>query len=328
MTANVLIGFVTPSDPVSGQGLASIATAARALEPACIHLLFTEMTEHHCLLTEEKIREFAELRATTITKHMLPVGDARDVAVMVEALRCRLPIIRRERQGHFCLVSGHAAVRLAMALCVSAGLIDGVVYNIDEPENKNDVSRAKCVARLNVMDISVLHRFLKENAEHRAGARLKIDLEASQARLDQQPLELRSTTSEETGEPRHSAFDILAALAARRVYGAGDSTLTVAQLSQAAYNVRRGKTTNVWRRIDSLNRNAARITQRNANPIGTLVVHAGAGSKGIYRLTDDLDASIILFEQSGEHLALYLERMKLGSLPSLFPDLPRPTLPE
>jgi hypothetical protein len=327
MKANVLICFVTTSEPRTSKGLASIVTAARALAPAYIHLLFTDDTRENCKRTKEALREFATLRTTKVVEHRLRVPDARDVVLMVEALRYRLPQIKREHRGHFHLVSGHPAVRLAMALCISAGEIDGVVYNVDEPANKDDVSQAKCEARLRVMDINVLRRFLRDTVDSHAKARLRIDLAAHQARLDGKLLELRAKTSEKTGERHHASFDILTTLAARRLFGSTDSTLTAAQLSQAAYGVRTGQTVDVWRRVQSLNNNAERITRRKPNPISALVVPAQARPKGVYRLTDELDTCEIVFEQSDEAVSSYIVTMDLGDFASLFPYLPRLILP-
>lgn len=323
MRTAVLIGFVTTSEPRTSKGLASIVTAARALAPACIHLLFTDDTQENCSSTRETLRSFATLRATRVVEHKLSVPDARDIVAVVEALRHRLPLIKREHRGHFHLVSGHAAVRLAMALCVSAGEIDGVVYAVDEPVNKEDISRAACEARLRVMDINVLRRFLRDTVESHARARLRIYLAAHQARLDGKLFEFREKRSETTGERHHAAFDILTALAAKRVFGGSDSILTAAQLGQAAYGVRRGKTQDVWRRIQSINRNAERITRRGQDPIPVLVTPAGSKSRSMYHLIQELETQDIVFEQADELIAGYVRQMDLGDFSSLFPYLPR-----
>ncbi|HID11463.1 MAG TPA: hypothetical protein EYP17_09220, partial [Candidatus Latescibacteria bacterium] len=85
---DVLIGFVTTSDPESPEGPAQIVTAAKALEPDYIHLLYTPLTEPNWEKTRQFLANDPQLQeaGTKIVSHKLDLPDARDYEHLKELI--------------------------------------------------------------------------------------------------------------------------------------------------------------------------------------------------------------------------------------------------
>lgn len=316
---NILIAFVTLSDPETARGFAQTLTAARALEPSVVHLLYTEHTEGNCASTIAAMRGYPALANADFVQHRLGVADARDLTTALSGLRAAIPAIRRHRRGLFHLVSGHPAMRLAMELCVAVGDIDGVVHSIDDPLDRDDTSRMSCQNRMRDLDINIIREFLRDNYQKQANARLHISVAGQRVTLDGRTLGLRSRQSGEGGMPRSAACEILAALAARRKFGRGDAALSVDQLSQAAYGSR-SEAPNVWKRIEALNEAAARVTKKSPSPIAEMIVPVPERS-GFHELSPLLEEADIVFAESEGDLLDHLKALGIGETRLLFPRL-------
>ncbi len=335
---DVLIAFVTPSDPQSKNpnrpGPAQTVTAAKALEPDCIHLLYTSLTKPNMEETKEFLSKDPKLKKTEIIAHKLDLPDARDYQRLKELVPDLLKSIRYQHPGgRFHLVSGHPQMRMIMALCLASWVLDGSLYEVENPDPANPWPKVRegYQQRLKVMDTSIFEYFRELSRRQLQAVRLRIDLALQQAWLDGNRLDLRSTTSRRglPGDRRSRAFALLVLLAAKKRYGGVSDVVPKALIRATAYSDQSEASApvNIRRAIHSLNRQARRLTAGAKKPLDPLIVDVKRGGRsiGCYRLTNRLNPPDETIEFVGD-LHQFLKRLgvKVSGHDArvMFPNLP------
>lgn len=286
---DVLVAFVTKHDPQSDRGPAQTVTAAKAIEPQQICLLYTDETESPCRETVDWLSRDSTLKDTPVSLHKLDLPDARDYARLSYVLPAVLEEIRREHRGAFYLVSGHPHVRLVMGLCLTAYVMDGNLLDVRDPDPNDRFpnSRKGYQERVSEMDLGIFEQFRERGRRRWQNVRLNLDLSAKRAFLDNKSFDLRATPPMGGGEPRHRTFELLVLLAAKKEYGRPDDTITKPYIVNTVYADMGYCSVNVRRAIESLNKQARRLSRKSASPLDPLVCESGY-SKGVYKLTDAL----------------------------------------
>jgi|LZCG01.1.fsa_nt_gb hypothetical protein len=289
---DILVAFVTKHDPVSARGPAQTVTAAKAIEPQQICLLYTDKTESACQNTIDWLSRDAALKNTSVSSYKLDIPDARDYKRLSYILPTVLEEIRRKYRGAFYLVSGHPHVRLVMGLCLNAYVMDGNLLDVRDPDPDDPFPDNKegYEKRLFPMGLGIFEQFREMGRSHWQNVRLNIDLSAKRASLDNKPFDLRATRAVTGGAPRHRTFELLALLAAKKKYGRPDDTITKPYIAKTVYSDMEYCSVNIRRAIDSLNRQAKRLSRKHTTPLDPLVCESGEEVRrtGVYRLTDKL----------------------------------------
>jgi len=290
---NILVAFVTKHDPASNRGPAQTVTAAKAIEPEQICLLYTDKTESACQKTIEWLSLDPIFKDTAVSLHKLDIPDARDYKRLSDVLPTVLEEIRRKYRGAFYLVSGHPHVRLVMALCLNAYVMDGNLLDVHDPDPECVLpnNREGYRKRVSAMNLGIFERFRELERRHWQDVRLKLDLSAKRASLDGKQFDLRATRAITGGEPRHRSFELLVLLAAKKRYGRPDDIVTKAYIAKTVYSDMRYGSVNIRRAIDSLNRQALRLSGKSSRPLDSIVSELGEGTHhtGAYKLTDKLN---------------------------------------
>ncbi len=282
-------------------------TAVKALRPQHIYLLYTDITEGNFHRTKRKIEEDPDFRNAVIPRP-LDLPDARDYRTLANLLPNELGDIASRHPGqNFYLVSGHPQVRTVMALCLSSYVLEGELYEVDDPDPQDPwpKTREGYAKRLRQMPIEVIKRFRFFTAQHLRWqeALLRVDLELQQAYLRRSSgqrkwdrMDLRSRGSV------HRTFELLAFLALKKCYGT-ESEVDKRSLGERIYSGL--NQSNIPKAIKSINKSAKRISGKE------LVESTGTG---FYRLV--LDPRDIGFKGD---ITAYLE--KRGYPPEEFPNL-------
>ena len=283
LTSNVLIGFVTFSDPESSRGPGQCVTAAIALLPKAVHLLYTDSTRENAMQTEKFLRSIFEQVGLRTELHKLNVRDARDYQQLASELPKILRRIRRSERGSFHLVSGHPQVRLAMALCLNSYVLDGNLHEVRDPTPSQPwpETREGYLARLSTVDLEIFRLFRRIGDHFREEVRLTINLEEAQASLDRKPLPFRARG----GHPR--AFELLALTVLKALYGQDDLVPNALLCKDKGPYADLGSNAAVavWRAIAAINSLANRLTRDSQNPLPELICRV---RPGVYRLTPHL----------------------------------------
>ena len=158
---DILVAFVTKHDPVSNRGPAQTVTAAKAIEPEQICLLYTDKTKSACQETIEWLSQDPILKDTAVSLHKLDIPDARDYKRLSDVLPTVLEEIKRKYRGAFYLVSGHPHVRLVMALCLNAYVMDGNLLDVHDPDPECVFpnNREGYRKRVSAMNLGIFERF-------------------------------------------------------------------------------------------------------------------------------------------------------------------------
>jgi len=342
---DVLVGFVTTSDPATERGPANIITVAKAELPQVLYLLYTKETEENLKALIEWIKFDEELAKAQVNPILLDLPDPTNYETLSFLFHEKLKEIGEKHRGvYFHLVSGLPQARIAFALCLYAlPRIKGMLWEVNPPRPSptrpyqapppKKLERDKCKGRLERWPISIFEEFRKILLEEIATIRLEINLNTEQALLDGERLDLRPSTRRrgEAGPVRPRTFQTLVLLAAKKRYGAGNDEVPKKLILQTAYSdqTERNAAVNIRRALDSLNRQARRITQASKRtPLDPFIIDVVRGNRliGVYRLTHKLDPAdeTIMFEGD---LWNYLLKMGLSSddLRSLFPELYPPS---
>ena len=289
---DILVAFVTKHDPESDRGPAQTVTAAKALEPQQICLLYTEETEAACQNTVDWLSRDPVLKDTAVSLYKLDLPDARDYKQLSDVVPTVLEQIRRKYRGAFYLVSGHPHVRLVMGLCLNSYVMDGNLLDVRDPDPKNAFPEDKqgYKKRVSEMDLGLFEQFRERGRRHWQNVRLNIDVTAKRAFLDNKPFDLRASRTIAGGKPRHRTFELLVLLAAKKKYGRPDDTITKSYIAKTVYSDMGYCGVNIRRAIDSLNRQARRLSRKHATPLDPIVCELGeeAHRTGTYKLTDKL----------------------------------------
>lgn len=342
LVQDVLIGFVTTSDPASERGPANIFTVAKAYRPQVAYFLHTRETKPNFQSLCEWFAQDPDLRETMIVNEdwlCLDLPDITDYGKLAELLPPVLEDIGRRHPGaNFHLVSGLPQVRIVFALSVFAQCLPGAakLWEVVPPVTSRPsafvappfqpLSAEECAKRLKVWPTAIFGYFDGLLHERYQRFRLTINVRTEQAWLDNALLDLRARPPKkgEPGVPRPRTFQLLLLLAAKKRYGGGEDMVTKALVKRLLYNDQHYANVNIPRALESLNRQAARLTEKSARgPLPHLVEM----KRGVYRLTGRLApaAETIHFVGGPELLREYL-RNKVGirepEMRSLFPGLP------
>jgi len=341
LVRDVLIGFVTTSDPGSERGPANIITVAKAKLPQVIYLLYTDTTQANRDALHEWLRADRELAEVEVRDLKLDLPDVTDYGRLATLLPEELKKISKSHPGaHFHLVSGLAQARIIFALCLHSQLLTGTLWEVNPPEPPKprpykappprELDRQACEQRLERWPTAIFDAFREKFLERYRAIRLRIDLPARQAWLDNRRLDLRAAAPRrgEGDTPQPRTFGLLVLLAAKKLYGGGDDIVPKALIKETAYSDQKAHAPiNIRRAIHSINRQARRLTEGAAKPLDPLIVDVKRGGRpiGCYRLTNRLNPPDETIEFVGD-LRQFLEQIgvKLSSpgARSMFPNLP------
>lgn len=315
----VLIGFVTPNDPISPRGPGQILTATRALAPRYVHLLYTDTTKGQMEATKAMILE--ERSNVEVESHYFNVPDAREYSALVAVLPGLLQEIRRKRRGLFHLVSGHPQVRLVMALCLVGRVLDGVLHDVGDPDPKTATAEGPedYRRRLRTVDLEIFDRFREMAVLSATSPRLRLNLAGRHASVDGKSLDLRARRSTRGGEARPLSFNLLVLLAVKSRYGATPG-VPKALVERVVYRDvgEESRRTAIPRAIRSLNRQAARLTRRSPIPLDPLVCEQEAG---VYVLSEGLRPPEEKIAIEGDVWEYLVESLGYTPTPEEFPFL-------
>lgn len=338
LVQDVLIGFVTTSDPGSERGPANIITVAKAKLPQVIYLLYTEATRANREALLKWLQADEDLSSINVPDWpQLDLPDVTDYARLATLLPEELKKIGRQQPGaHFHLVSGLAQARIVFALCLHAQLLTGTLWEVNPPElhkprpyvapPPQKLDRQACEERLERWPTAIFDAFRTMLLERERAIRLRIDLRTEQAWLDGSPLDLRAATAQrgEAGKTSPRTFKTLVLLAAKKRYGL-DDRVPKRLILKSAYSDQNevNAAINIRRALESINRQARRLTERSSRPLDPLILDVKRGGRpvGIYRLTDKLSPPDETIEFIGD-VRDYLREMGVSDLSALFPDLP------
>jgi hypothetical protein len=293
---DVLIGFVTQSDPwqKEEEGPASIVTAARALCPGYIYLLYSESTQENAKRTREFLeKSWFGVNPKLPSWHKLELPNPTDYNRLKETIPDNLMQIKRSHPGaRFHLVGGLAQARMTLGLCLSAGVINGICWEVERPNPKEPWPHRSegYQSRLKEVDPAFFHHFRELFMQQFKRVRLRLDTDQHRAELLDQgktmPLDLRAP------DGHFRTFAILALLAARKCYGGGQDHLYKRDLKRTVFKDIASdvnQTINIPRDIRSINKQAKEWTRETAFVLDPLIAPLGKGSVMCYQLTDALD---------------------------------------
>lgn len=333
MVQDVLIGFVTTSDPASERGPANIFTVAKAHRPQVAYLLHTQETKANFQSLCEWFAQDPELRDTKIVNDdrlCLDLPDITDYGKLAELLPPVLEEIGRRHPGaNFHLVSGLPQVRIVFALCILAHCLPGAkLWEVVPPVTPRPsafvappfqpLSAEECAKRLKAWPTAMFGYLEKLFKERHQRFRLTIYLRTNQAWLDGELMDLRAR------KPRPRTFQLLVLLAAKKRYGGSNDTVTKKLVLDAIYTGLKNGEMSLLHALEGLNKQAARLTAKSER--GALVPLVEI-KRGIYRLTERLAPAreTIHFMEGPEALREYLRNevgIRQPALTNLFPELP------
>lgn len=338
LVQDVLIGFVTISDPGTDRGPASIITVAKAKLPQVIYLLYTDATQANrdALLTW--IQADSELAKLQVIDSLLDLPDVTDYQKLASLLPEKLKEISRKYPGaHFHLVSGLPQARIVFALCLYALPITGTLWEVNpselskprpyQPPLPQKLDRKACERRLERWPTAIFDAFRDMLIERYQAIRLLLNLQTEQAWLDNNLLDLRARQDREGGV-RPRTFQLLVLLAAKKCYGLENDHVPKALILQTIYSgqSKTNAAVNIRRALDSINRQAHRITKGTDRPLDPLIIDVPRGNKpiGIYCLTDKLNPPEVTIKFIGDVRTYLREKIGVSSsnLSLLFPNLP------
>lgn len=335
---DVLIGFVTTSDPASERGPANIFTVAKAYRPQVAYLLHTQETKANFQSLCEWFAQDPELRDTKIVNDdrlCLDLPDITDYGKLAELLPPVLEEIGRRHPGaNFHLVSGLPQVRIVFALCILAHCLPGAkLWEVVPPVTPRPsafvappfqpLSAEECAKRLKGWPTAMFDYFNRLYDQYYQHFRLRIDVCKEEAKLDGHLMDLRARRGW-ASPSRPRTFQFLVLLAAKKRYGGGDDTVTKKLILRAIYTGLKNAEMSLLHALEGLNKQAARLTAKSER--GALVPLVEI-NRGIYRLTEGLAPAweTIDFMGGPEVLREYL-RNKIGiqesEIARLFPRLP------
>jgi hypothetical protein len=341
LVQDVLIGFVTTSDPGSDRGPANIITVAKAKLPQVIYLLYTDATQANRDALHRWIKADPELANLTIRDSKLDLPDVTDYERLASLLPEKVEEISKQHPGaHFHLASGLPQARIVFALCLHALPLTGTLWEVNPPEPfkprpyqappSPKLDRRVCEQRLERWPTAIFDAFRNMLLERYKAVRLRFDLHAKWAWLDGKPMDLRAATRRrgEPGNFRPRTFQTLVLLAAKKRYGLGDDHVPKTLIFKTAYSDQdeSNAAVNIRRALESINRQARRITESSGRtPLDPLILDVTRGGRpiGIYRLTNKLNPPDETIEFVGD-VRDYLQKMGMShsDLSSLFPGLP------
>ena len=343
LVQDVLIGFVTTSDPGTDRGPANIITVAKAKLPQVIYLLYTNTTKANYKALLEWLKHDPELARLTVQECKLDLPDVTDYEKLATLLPDEVKKISKQHAGaHFHLVSGLAQARIIFALCLHARLLTGTLWEVNPPEPPvprpykaplpQKLDKSACERRLERWPTAIFDTFRNMLLERYKAIRLRIDLRTEQVWMDGSPMDLRAATKRrgEPGGSRPRTFQTLVLLAAKKLYGLGNDQVPKTLIFRTAYadqaeSNASNAAVNIRRALESINRQARRLTERSERPLDPLILDVKRGGRpiGIYRLTDRLNPPDETIEFVGG-VRNYLQKMGISpsNLSSLFPDLP------
>lgn len=335
LVQDVLIGFVTTSDPGSEPGPANIITVAKAKLPQVICLLYTDTTQANYVALCEWLKADRDLAGAKVREFKLDLPDVTDYERLATLLPEELKRISKNHPGaHFHLVSGLAQARIIFALCLHSQLLTGTLWEVNPPEPPKprpykvpppqELDRRACEQRLEPWPTAIFDAFREELIKRYKAIRLRIDLLTKQAWLDDRQLDLRAATPRGGGSPQHRTFRTLVLLAAKKLYGGGDDIVPKRLIKATAYSDQSevNASINIRRAIYSLNRQARRLTEKASKPLDPLIVDVKRGGRpiGCYRLTNHLNPPEETIEFVG-NLRQSLSEMRISNLRAIFPFL-------
>jgi hypothetical protein len=350
LVQDILIGFVTTSDPGTDRGPANIITVAKAKLPQVIYLLYTDATQANRNALLEWLKADPELARLTVADWpKLDLPDVTDYEKLASLLPEEVKAISKQHPGaHFHLVSGLPQARIVFALCLHALSLTGTLWEVNPPEPPKprpyqaptppQLDRKACEQRLKRWPTAIFDAFRNMLLERYRAVRLRLNLQTEQAWLDDKLLDLRASTRPRSEEMlissiasnekdlRPRTFQILVLLAAKKRYGLGNDQVPKSLIFKTAYHDQKeaNAAVNIRRALDSINRQARRLTERSSRPLDPLILDVKRGGRpvGIYRLTDRLNPSDETIEFIGD-VRVYLQKMRISpnELSALFPDL-------
>lgn len=133
----ILIGCVGPEDPISQRGERPILTAARALRPECVELIYSASTLEACIKTKEKLWTECGLQLDSKSLHHLDITNPTDYDQIIEPLVQTLQEIGAHAapDPEFHLVeSGTPQIRSILMLAAVSKLVkEARVWHVDDP---------------------------------------------------------------------------------------------------------------------------------------------------------------------------------------------------
>lgn len=319
----VLIAFITTHDPWEDEekGPAQAITAAKALEPKFIHLLYTDSTKSNFEATREFLEE--NLSHSKVFEHKLDLTDTTDYQRLKDVLPNVLKDIRRQHPGgNFYLVSGQPQPRFIFSLCVFSQVLNGAILEVLRPDI-NDPWPATSEGyekRLKELDLSFFTYFRELFLEQYKKVRLKLRIDTEEVWLDDKRLDFRARLSESEKEyiQKPRTFQTMVLLAAKKLYGGNNDKISKRELKKLVYDDTMADI-NIPRAIQSINKQAAKVTKSSSVPLNPLIIQSGGG---IYQLTDRLNPAEESIEITGD-LKSYLKKIlkKMDVSQELFPYL-------
>lgn len=277
---NVLIGFVTKSDPESPRGLANIATALKALVPNVVYLLHTSETAENYNRLKAWIGQQQDLETVAVSETpLLELPDATDYFKLYEVLVYELKRIEtNHRYAHFHMVSGLPQARIIFALCIDAGLPrSATLYEVNTPPGQTmPSSREGWRQRLEDWPISIFADLRQLYDERTTEKRLELMLPNCTAYLDGVRLDLR----------QRRRFVLLLLLAARKQFGEGRDTLTKEFLRKTLFRNVANEEQRIPEAIRQVNQLSEKISRDNLRLI--IPPELGKTRGGEYQLNNAL----------------------------------------
>lgn len=326
--STVLIAFVTPSEPGSDRGPASIPTLAKAKSPDFIYLIHTESTADNVEHVEEWIAYDPDLHAETVPILVDLDDDPTDYERLKNTLPRLLAEIYMNHMGaQFHLVSGLVQVRMIFALSLFAAIVPGAtIWEVNPPKRlrRNDQRPAPSIptpqildakeaeARLESMDTSLFSYFQKLYEDRHKKARLIFYLDANIITLDGKSLGLRGGNT----------FRATLLLACKSVYGGGDVYMAKRQIESLVY----GKTdrgSQFWNFAKGKNYRIKRdfnLREPSLNPFFKQKANTPV-NESYYCLNENLAPYQMHIAFRGDDLASYLKRHFGPSIMKEFPKL-------
>lgn len=312
----VLIAFVTTNDPWSDKpgGPAQTVTAALALNPGAIHLIYTQITRNNYNRTIEYLKQCCN--DIILYPHFLELADVTDYRQLKKLIPDTVKSIRKEHPGgNFYLVSGLPQARFIFSLCLTAQVIDGVLIEVQRPEKddpwpKNSSGYSK---RIEELDLEFFNYFRQLFLEKYKAIRLKLDLETEEMLMDDKPFDFRARATDESITPSRRAFKLMVLLAAQKIYG-NKSFIPKAIITKHIYRDTDNPGINIPRTIAKINAQARTITKKSSRPFDSLIL---SDRNGHYWLADNLSPADETIEISG-NLVDYLKSMKLWAVKATY----------
>jgi hypothetical protein len=252
----------------------------------------------------------------------LEVADVTDYGALARSVREALEgIAARHPNAQFHLVSGLPQARLVFGLSLFAQILKGVLWEVRDPgPDEQDLTRTTCERRLKEWPTYILVEFRELLRRRFDVPRLVLNVSLRRASLDGRSLGLRGRSTRAAPDRRHRAFEVLAMLAARRLYGAGRAGVARRLICQTVYAGVESPEKQLSESIGRLNDKARRISMDSGRGVIRHLVERAADE---YRLTEQLGAGgeFVLFEDLASLKQLMGEYMSADALRTFCPEL-------